>query len=201
MNFDTFLIPIVGAIIGWFTNYLAIRMVFNPKKPVRFLFWDIQGIFPKRKEEFAKKLGEVIEKELISHSDIEAACNDREFYKKLSLYVADTTESLFKERLARLHLKIPSPIQEKLFNILHKAVSHEIEKVVPHLTQKALLEIQQRVEIKEVIRKKVNEFPMEKVEEMVFSIMKKELGFVEIVGGILGFLIGCAQVLLLKLLH
>ncbi len=201
MNLEILVIPIVGALIGWFTNYLAIRMVFNPKHPVRFFVWDIQGILPKRKEEFAKKLGEVIEKELISHSDIEEACNNKEFYKKLSMYVAETTQSLFLEKLGKLYLKIPPSLQEKLLGRLNKAVAHEIEKIMPRLTQRALLEIQNRVDIKEVIREKINDFPMEKVEDMVFSIMKKELGFVEMVGGILGFLIGCVQVLFLRIIH
>jgi uncharacterized membrane protein YheB (UPF0754 family) len=45
-------IPLIGFLIGYFTNYIAIKMLFYPKK--RY-FW-IQGIIPKRKKVFAKNI-------------------------------------------------------------------------------------------------------------------------------------------------
>lgn len=45
-------IPIIGFIIGYLTNYLAIKMLFHPKK--RFL--GFQGVIPKRRKQLAKKL-------------------------------------------------------------------------------------------------------------------------------------------------
>ena len=54
--YEQYLIPpIVGFIIGYFTNYLAILMLFYPRKK----FLGFQGIFPKRKKEIAKKIAEV----------------------------------------------------------------------------------------------------------------------------------------------
>ncbi len=59
-------LPFIAAFIGWFTNYLAVKMLFHPRKPIRFLGMTIQGIFPKRQELFAQKLGVLVSKELIS---------------------------------------------------------------------------------------------------------------------------------------
>ncbi len=201
MRLEIFLIPIVGSIIGWFTNFLAIRMVFNPKYPIKILFWELQGIFPKRKEEFAKKLGELIERELINHEDIEKACNNPDFYNTLSKHVEKTTREVLNSKISHLHLKVPSSIQERIVTIFAKAITGEVEGVIPQITQQALKEIRQRVDIKEMVREKITEFPMDKLEDLVFTIMKKELGFVEIIGGVLGFLIGCIQVAMIILIH
>lgn len=46
--------PIIGFIIGYFTNYLAIKMLFYPKKPI----FGFQGVLPKRKNILAKKIAE-----------------------------------------------------------------------------------------------------------------------------------------------
>ena len=41
--------------IGWITNYIAIKMLFRPYKEMNFLFFKIQGLIPKRRSEIAEK--------------------------------------------------------------------------------------------------------------------------------------------------
>jgi uncharacterized membrane protein YheB (UPF0754 family) len=48
------LLPLSGAAIGFFTNYLAIRFLFSPKKR----FMGIQGLIPRRKDKIAEKIAE-----------------------------------------------------------------------------------------------------------------------------------------------
>src|SRR3989344_9315004 len=55
ININPFiLLPITGGIIGWLTNYLAIKLLFYPRKKV----FGIQGLIPKRKEKLAEKIAE-----------------------------------------------------------------------------------------------------------------------------------------------
>ena len=51
--------PLVGAVIGYLTNYFAIRMIFFPKK--KLYIWKIPipftpGIIPKRRKEVARNI-------------------------------------------------------------------------------------------------------------------------------------------------
>jgi len=39
---------LLGAIAGWFTNKIAIYMLFHPVKKRRFLFFSLQGLIPKK---------------------------------------------------------------------------------------------------------------------------------------------------------
>lgn len=51
--------PIIGSVIGYFTNFLAIKMLFRPLKPVKigsFTLPFTPGIIPKRKNQLAKAL-------------------------------------------------------------------------------------------------------------------------------------------------
>ncbi len=58
----TFIVsPVVGAIIGWFTNDLAIKMIFRPLYPKYFGKWKLPftpGLIPKEKNRIAKAIGE-----------------------------------------------------------------------------------------------------------------------------------------------
>ena len=49
-----YLLPIIGLIIGAFTNYLAIKMLFHPRKPIL----GIQGLLPKRRKVLAEKIAD-----------------------------------------------------------------------------------------------------------------------------------------------
>ncbi|MFT5861156.1 MAG: uncharacterized membrane protein YheB (UPF0754 family), partial [Flavobacteriaceae bacterium] len=32
-------LPFIAALVGWFTNYLAVKMLFHPKEPINFYFF------------------------------------------------------------------------------------------------------------------------------------------------------------------
>jgi len=57
--------PVVGALIGYITNYIAVRMLFRPAKPVyigRLRVPFTPGVVPRRKDELADLLGHTIAK-------------------------------------------------------------------------------------------------------------------------------------------
>jgi uncharacterized membrane protein YheB (UPF0754 family) len=60
MNYWLILIPLISAFIGWFTNWIAIKMLFHPKEPKKILGITFHGIFPKRQQQFAEKLGKLV---------------------------------------------------------------------------------------------------------------------------------------------
>ena len=69
---------ILGAIIGGVTNMIAIKMLFHPFKPYyifRFRIPFTPGLIPKRREEIARKIGQVIEEHLITEELIRQKLN------------------------------------------------------------------------------------------------------------------------------
>ena len=66
--------PVVGAVIGYITNDIAIRMLFRPYKPV-YVFGHrlpfTPGIVPRRKDQLARILGEAIVEKFFNADDLE----------------------------------------------------------------------------------------------------------------------------------
>ena len=56
--------------------------------------------------------------------------------------------------------------------------------------------IEEDLDVKEMVREKVEAFSSDKLEELLTSLMKKEFRFIEVIGAVIGFLIGCVQVTL-----
>ena len=50
-----------------------------------------------------------------------------------------------------------------------------------------------KVNISEIVEEKIIQFDLVKLEEIVVKIVKKELRYIEILGGVLGLFIGLAQ--------
>ena len=70
MFIKAIILVIIGSIIGWITNYIAIKMLFRPYKEINFGLFKIQGLIPKRKHEIGEKLAETIQTNLLSIKDI-----------------------------------------------------------------------------------------------------------------------------------
>ena len=62
--------PLVAAFTGWFTTWIAIKMLFHPRNPIRIMGLTIQGVFPKRQSQVAAKLGSVVANELLHFDEI-----------------------------------------------------------------------------------------------------------------------------------
>ena len=99
-NTRLLLLPIAGLIIGWLTNYLAIKMLFHPKKPLKFGFITLQGVFPKRQKALGEKLGEVVSKELVSTDDILDKVTDQAKGDDMKKVLEEKVEKGLKNLLA-----------------------------------------------------------------------------------------------------
>lgn len=65
--------PLMGTVIGWGTNFIAVKMLFRPYNPIKigkFTLPFTPGVLPKRRNQFAEALGEMISKELFTSEDI-----------------------------------------------------------------------------------------------------------------------------------
>jgi uncharacterized membrane protein YheB (UPF0754 family) len=189
------LIPFVGAFIGWLTNYLAIKMLFYPRQPVKVLFVTFWGIFPKNKERIANKLGNVVQRDLINFGDIKDRILNEETLARFKEEIAERVDSALRERLKKMGLP-PGVVPEPIILAVHKTIVREIEGNLPSLINKSVSKIEEKLDIQEIVKEKVRNFSDEKLEKMLMDITAKEFKFIEVVGAILGFLIGLMQLLL-----
>ena len=65
--------PLVGSVIGYFTNFLAVKMLFHPRKEVKVLGHTLPftpGVIPKGKPRLARAIGEAVGTTLLTPEDI-----------------------------------------------------------------------------------------------------------------------------------
>jgi uncharacterized membrane protein YheB (UPF0754 family) len=192
-------IPLISAFIGWFTNWIAIKMLFHPRQPRRVLFFTLQGIFPKQQKQFAQKLGALVSNELLSFTDIAQAISHPDNIAKITPLVDAHIDHFLKHKLAAEMPMIAMFIGDKTIGKLKAVFMDELTTLFPTLMQQYATTLETQLDLEKIVVDKVANFSSDKLESIVFQIMSKEFRFVEIIGGVLGFVIGLLQVLLTML--
>ncbi|MBS1780113.1 MAG: DUF445 family protein [Bacteroidetes bacterium] len=201
MDFDLklLLLPIISAFIGWFTNWIAIKMLFHPRNPVKVLGFTIQGIFPKRQQQFAQKLGMLVASELIHFDEIASKLKDPQQLAAVSPVIETHIDTFLRVRLAEKIPMIAMFVGEKTIGQLKEGMMEEINTLLPQVIGKYTEGLAEKVDIEKMVTEKVANFSSDKLEQILVAIMSKEFRFVEIIGGVLGFIIGLLQILLTQL--
>jgi uncharacterized membrane protein YheB (UPF0754 family) len=191
-------LPIISAIVGWFTNYLAVKMLFYPKEPWDFKLFKIQGIFPKNQRQVAEKIGKMVAEELLSSDDLRDKMHNPENLLSINQIVEAKIDYF-------LNVKFPKqyPITGLLFTEKRKAkmkgeLMVEVEESVPQVIDHYMSNLEERFNVEEIIQERVAQLPAEKLEGLIMKLLKKEFKFIEYIGAVVGFLIGLIQVALVS---
>ena len=194
-----YLLPFIAAAVGWFTNFIAVKMLFRPQRPVNLGFFKIQGVFPKNQKLVAERIGKMIADELLSSDDIKdrIATNDNIQFIK----------SVFEEKLDDyLNNTFPQnyPITSVFFGQKRKARIKEdlvlqVEKAAPDVIDQYISNLEMSFNVEEIIQDRVEKLSPARLEKLIMGILNKEFAFIEWVGALIGFLIGLIQVLLVGL--
>lgn len=86
MNWEMLIAPAVGGVIGYLTNYIAIKMLFHPHKALYIGKWRLPltpGLIPKEQGNIAKSIGEVISKELLNEDTLRQVLTSDETVDKV----------------------------------------------------------------------------------------------------------------------
>ena len=194
------LIPLISAFIGWFTNWVAIKMLFHPKEPKKILGITFHGIFPKRQKIFAEKLGKMISAEFLSFEDIAQKIANPQNLKKLMPMIEDHVDKFLRNKLSDEMPFLSLFIGDKTIASLKRIFMQELEILFPQLMKSYAGHLQQELDLEMIVTEKVSAFSSDKLENILYQIMSKEFRFVEILGGVIGFIIGIVQVLITLLM-
>lgn len=171
-------------------------MLFHPKEPKRFLFITFHGIFPKRQQQFAQKLGVTVANELLHFDEIANRIKDPQTLKDVNPYIEEHIDEFLQKRLQEKLPVISMFIGEGTLQKLKDGLMEEIDNMLPQLVNKLTDSLSHQIDVEKIVTEKVANFSSDKLEAILIGIMQKEFRFVEIIGGVLGFVIGLLQIVM-----
>jgi len=189
----------IGALIGWVTNKVAIKLLFRPLYPINIpLFnFEIHGLIPKRKNEIAKAIGETVEVELLSLDDLLDKFRKDMDIESIKNTLRIKIKAVIKEKLPSI---IPTTFKNMILTYIDDFIDSNGEDFINELTDDLISKTKDNISISSLVEEKINSYDMLKIENIVLSIADKELKHIEILGGVLGLIIGLVQGVLVILI-
>ncbi len=181
---------LISTFIGYVTNVVAVKMLFWPRHPINLGFYVVQGVLPKRQAQIARSLGELVDKELLSLDDVLERINTPEIQEKLVSKISEIMKDRLGEILPRI---IPGRLIQIIVDALDKIMRQEADNIIDQLFISGKEFLTEEIQISRIVEDKVNAYDLDQLEQMIKGVSAPELTFIEVLGGVMGFIIGLVQ--------
>ncbi|HRG47899.1 MAG TPA: DUF445 domain-containing protein [Leptospiraceae bacterium] len=192
------IMPMFGLFTGWFTDWLALKMIFYPKQQTKYMglvTW--QGLFIKRRQQVAAEYGALIATEILTPRNIleyvlSGPLSDR-LYEMITRIIKKTidTQVGFAKPIVIMTLG-----GEKYQEVKHKAALKIIERL-PETLKNIETYVGNALDIKNTIVSKMQQLTEEEFEGVLRPAFQQDEWILITVGAVLGFLVGEMQVFLM----
>ncbi|AEG60709.1 DUF445 domain-containing protein [Desulforamulus ruminis] len=192
-------IPVISAFIGWITNLIAVKAIFKPYEPLRIpgLPWGIQGVVPKRRAELAKSIGEIVEQELVKVDDLLQQMKSPEILDRITHSANESIRCMIIER-------IPSWVPNTVRGVILEMMGDMLDKQMPQVVRQIMEEsgggaLGEKIKLAQLVEERLNAYDIKQIEALILKVASRELKHIELLGGVLGFIIGLVQVAIVYL--
>jgi uncharacterized membrane protein YheB (UPF0754 family) len=195
---DYVLLPVSGLIIGYFTNWLALKMTFSPIYPRMMCgnYINVQGVFLKRQKEAAEQMAAAICEKVIDAR----AMLDYMFRNPGSTGGVEMVIDIYRKHIcASLDQQFgvftgmaPAGVAQEFENLKHDVVKYSLE-ILPRHTKDIELYLDEAMQVKETLSWRLARVTPDEFEDIIHPIFKQDEWILLAVGGFLGIVIGLLQ--------
>ena len=198
LTHNVWVMPIFGLFTGWFTDWIALKMVFNPKQPTKYFgfFW-WQGMFLKRRKEVAARYGALIAEEIITPNAIIEAVLKGPLSDRLFSMVMKQTQKLVDEQAGLAKPLVVFAIGSTKYQGMKRNIAEKIMAVLPVAMTSMEGYATDAMDVRNTLVTKMQELTPEEFEGLLRPAFEQDEWILITVGAVLGFLVGELQVFLM----
>jgi len=189
-----YLLPFISGLIGWMINTILLRLLFEPFQPKKFIFFSFQGILPKKQQQLANQLANLVA-EQFPLNDIKGKILSPESVSAMLPAAETAIDDFLRKKLVEKMPMLSMFITDRLINELKNIFIDEIKTLFPILINEYADKILNKHELKSTIQNYLNNLSAEQIEIYI----KKNTLILKVLnwwGFIIGFLIGILQLCL-----
>ncbi|CAM4185884.1 DUF445 domain-containing protein [Kibdelosporangium persicum] len=190
---EPLVLPLFGMAIGWFTDWLAIKLVFFPRER-RFGF---QAVFQKRRDEVAEQYGHLVATRVMTVPNIlESVLNGPRADRLEALVERVVWETVDRQaELARP--LVASAIGERRLREMKREAARQAIERLPATIRHAEDYLTRTLDVGNTIATKMRDLTRVEYEELLRPAFRRDEWKLIAVGAVVGFVVGELQVLLL----
>jgi len=195
LTHSIWVMPIFGGFTGWFTDWLALKMIFNPKQPKRYLgvvTW--QGLFLKRRKEVAAEYGRLIAREVVTPRNVFEAVLRGPLSDRLFNMVTKQVQQMVDEQAGLARPFVVFAVGSGKYQSMKKMVAEELMKRLPETIKHVESYAADAMDLERTLVGKMQELSPEEFESLLRPAFQQDEWILITVGAVLGFLVGELQV-------
>ncbi len=188
------LMPIVGIAVGLMTNWLAIKMIFRPHEPTRYLgILRYQGLFPKRQREIARDYGEVSATDVLSAQNLMNSILHGPAREKIVGLIESSVAERIDAEWKSLKAMVPFEVSAEVLAAVKQVLVKRIILEAPEVRESLEAYIDEAMEITKTVEDRLGGLDKPKFERVLRGIFEEDEPTLIAVGGVLGGCIGLVQ--------
>jgi uncharacterized membrane protein YheB (UPF0754 family) len=200
LTHNPWVMPLFGGFTGWFTDWLALKMVFEPKQPTRYCFGLVQwqGLFLKRRREIAVRYGQLIAREIVTPRNIIEAILKGPLSDRLFALVQRQAQRFIDEQAGRARPLLVFAVGGERYQAMKLAVAEKMFARLPDTLRHVEHYAGEAMDLERVIGERMALLSPEEFEALLRPAFQQDEWILITVGAVLGFLVGELQVLMMR---
>jgi uncharacterized membrane protein YheB (UPF0754 family) len=189
------MLPAFGGFVGFFSDWIALQMMFRPLRPKKILGVTIQGLFIKRQNEVAADYAALISKQLLtSRNMMEELFSGTHSDRVIELVSRHVKQEIDLQAGIVRPLVVYAMGGEK-YQRLKEQVATRILAQLPETMKHVESYAEDAMDIRNTLVTRMQQLTPEEFEGMLRPAFKEDEWSLIIVGAVLGFLVGEMQIL------
>ena len=190
---ESWVLPVGGALVGYLTNVLALKMIFDPKQPKKIGPFTIHGLFFRRQDEIAVEQGMLIAEEIFNPEKVATAVLKGPSSDKLFKLINKHMQEAFDQFSGYAKpLVLMTVGTERYISIKEKAIEETIDSLEDSMKHLHAY-VEEAMDVENTVIEKVKLLSPEQFERMIRPIFEEDEWMMTLGGGVLGLLVGCFQ--------
>jgi uncharacterized membrane protein YheB (UPF0754 family) len=195
LTHNVWIMPIFGGFTGWFTDWLALRMIFRPQEPKRYLgLFTWQGLFLKRRKEISGEYGALIAREIVTPKNVIEAVVSGPMSDKLFGMVMKQVQRVVDEQAGVAKPLVVFAVGSAKYQAMKKLIAQKMMERLPATMKHMEKYAGEAMDLENTLRVKMQELTPNEFESLLRPAFQQDEWILITVGAVLGFLVGEFQV-------
>lgn len=186
------ILPFAGFLVGYLTNWLALKLIFEPRYPRKVGLWVVQGLFHKRQRQVSQEFANMVAADVINPDNIVTTMTQGQARDRLlGIVDARIRELIDRYRIHPMAMMMP----KEVFEDLQEDVRRRVEEELPRKDGFLHVFASKAVDIKNALMTQMADLDPESFEGVLRPVFKQDEWKLILAGAVLGLAAGIAQVL------
>ncbi|TDH67591.1 hypothetical protein CCR75_006211 [Bremia lactucae] len=190
--------PVIGLLVGTMTNWLALKMIFEPVNPKKYCGVTFHGLFLRRQNEVAEVYGKLVARDVLNSRNIFEAILKGPYSDRLFELVYDNVQEAVNAATRTTQKIIHFSIGEELYANIKEDVTNHIVEIFPESLRQIESYATVAMDLEVTLREKMKLLSSEQFENLLHPIFEEDEWKLVVMGGVLGVVIGVMQAFLIS---